>query len=167
MDARAWYLLYTKPRQEQRADENLKRQGYTTYLPLIAARKRKERRYVDVVEPMFSRYLFLNLDCENDNWGPIRSTIGVSGLVRFGHAPAKIPDALVEEIQAHADTDGVYRKKQTSLKKGQRVRITDGVFAGYEAIFQATSSKERVLLLLDFAGKEAPVELAEGLVVSA
>jgi len=38
MDTRAWYLLYTKPRQEQRAVENLKRQGYIAYLPLIAAR---------------------------------------------------------------------------------------------------------------------------------
>ena len=90
----AWYLLYSKPRQEGVAVENLKRQGYETYLPLIRTRRRRQGQYVSLVEPMFPRYLFIHLSDQTDNWGPIRSTLGVSGLVRFGDLPAQVPGRL-------------------------------------------------------------------------
>ena len=70
----AWYLLYSKPRQEGVAVENLKRQGYETYLPLVRTRRRRQGQYVSLVEPMFPRYLFIHLSDQTDNWGPIRST---------------------------------------------------------------------------------------------
>ena len=56
----AWYLLYSKPRQEGVAVENLKRQGYETYLPLIRTRRRRQGQYVSLVEPMFPRYLLIS-----------------------------------------------------------------------------------------------------------
>jgi transcriptional antiterminator RfaH len=35
-------------------------------------------------EALFSRYLFVELNRTDSNWVPLRSTRGVSGLVRFG-----------------------------------------------------------------------------------
>ncbi len=90
---RAWYLVYSKPQQERVALENLERQGFTAYLPLVRARRRRQTRVVHVIEPMFPRYLFVNLSDLTDDWGPIRSTIGVSNLVRFGNEAARAPAA--------------------------------------------------------------------------
>ena len=36
----AWYLIYTKPRRERAALENLERQGYQAYLPRVRVRRR-------------------------------------------------------------------------------------------------------------------------------
>ncbi len=58
----AWYLVYTKPRQERTAQFNLVRQGYEAYLPLFKGRRRQQGRKVSAVEPMFPRYLFLSLN---------------------------------------------------------------------------------------------------------
>ena len=80
---KAWYLIYTKPRQERYARENLERQGYEVYLPLIRDRRRRKGRYVETVDALFPRYLFIHLDQDTDNWSPIRSTFGVSGLGLF------------------------------------------------------------------------------------
>ena len=147
---KAWYLIYSKPQQERLALENLERQGYPAYLPMIRNRKRRKGRYVSVIEPMFPRYLFVHLSDETDNWGPIRSTIGVANLVRFGMIPARVPDSLIETMQ-NRDEEGVQTLDPPKLEPGDQVRIVEGVMAGYEAIFQARTGKERVVLLLQFA----------------
>jgi len=146
----AWYLIYSKPQQERVARENLERQGYRSYLPLIRNRRRRRGRYISVIEPMFLRYLFVHLNDETDDWGPIRSTIGVANLVRFGMRAAGVPDSLIEMMQEREE-GGVQMIDPPEFNAGDRVRIVEGVMAGYEAIFQAKTGKERVLLLLQLA----------------
>jgi len=157
---KAWYLIYTKPRQERIAVNNLERQGYHTYLPLLRQRRRRAGRYSEVVEALFPRYLFIHLDEQTDNWAPIRSTLGVSGLVRFGGMPSKVPDPLIDMIRASADASGIQQLPEKELKPGDKVRIREGAMAGYEAVFSARTSKERVILLLEIAGKTAQVKLS-------
>ena len=155
----AWYLVYSKPQQERLALENLERQGYQSYLPLIRNRRRRMGRYVALVEPMFPRYLFVHLSDQTDNWGPIRSTIGVANLVRFGMKAAQVPADLIELLRAREDGEGIQTLPMPEFKAGDRVRIVEGVMAGYEAIFQAKTGRERVLILLDIADKLARVEV--------
>ena len=137
---RAWYLIYSKPQQERLALENLERQGYPSYLPLIRNRRRRKGRYVSIIEPMFPRYLFVHLSDETDNWGPIRSTIGVANMVRFGMQAARVPDSLIEMMQER-DEEGVQTLAPPELKPGDQVRIVEGVMAGYEAIFRRVPVK--------------------------
>lgn len=155
----AWYLVYSKPQQERVAVDNLARQGYHTYLPLLRVRRRRAGRYVSVIEPMFPRYLFIHLDDTTDNWGPIRSTVGVANLVRFANRAARVPDDLVAALREREDERGIQSVDPPALKPGDRVRIEEGVFSGYEAIFQASSTKSRVLLLLELAGKSARIQI--------
>ena len=78
-----WYLIHTKIRQERVALENLERQGFECFLPLIRAEKLRRGALQVVQEPLFPRYLFIRLGTglESQSWAPIRSTIGVSRLV--------------------------------------------------------------------------------------
>ena len=157
---KAWYLIYSKPQQERIARENLERQGYKSYLPLIRNRRRRKGRYASIIEPMFPRYLFVKLSDETDNWGPIRSTIGVVNLVRFGMQAARVPDNLID-LMTERDREGVQTLARPELKPGDHVRIVEGVMAGYEAIFQAKTSRERVVLLLELAqDKTARIEVS-------
>jgi transcriptional antiterminator RfaH len=61
-----------------------------------------------------------------------------------------VPDSLIEMLQGR-DEEGVQTLAPPELKPGDQVRIVEGVMAGYEAIFQARTSKERVVLLLQLA----------------
>jgi len=79
---KCWYLIYSKPRQEKGAVENLLRQNYEVYFPQIQLwRSRRGNRQL-VIEPLFPRYLFIHLDSHSDNWAPIRSTLGGPCVVR-------------------------------------------------------------------------------------
>ncbi len=162
----AWYLLYSKPRQERLALENLIRQGFKAYLPLIRNRRRRGGRYVSFVEPCFPRYLFIYLNDMTDNWGPIRSTVGVSKLIRFGDLPARVPDGLVDSLLAREDELGVQNLPQPEFDAGDLVRIVEGAMAGYEGIFKAKTGRERVIILLDIVGNSTRVELPDSQIES-
>ena len=154
-----WYLIYSKPKSEQIAEQNLKKQGFVTYLPFISASKKRNGRLVNITEPMFPRYLFIGLDTETDNWSPIRSTIGVSMLIRFGDKPAVVPDSLIRSFMNRTSENGVMASIRPSYNYGDQVRVFDGAFKGYEAIFLSKTGSERVLLLLDVIGRGTRVSV--------
>ena len=154
-----WYLIYSKPRQEALAKENLERQGYSTYLPLLRTPRRRLGRRIIRIEPMFPRYFFIHLDTQSDNWAPIRSTIGVTSLVRFGMTPSPVPDDLIEVLRDRDDSSGVQDIPMHEFEVGDKVRIEEGPFMGYEGIFLAKTSQERVLVLLDIVGRSAKARI--------
>lgn len=154
-----WYLVYSKPRKEELARINLERQGYPAYLPMMRTPRRKLGRRIIRVEPMFPRYLFLHLNTETDNWAPIRSTLGVANLVRFGMYPSPVPDDLIAALRARDNASGVQDLPLNTFEEGQRVRIEEGPFMGYEGIFIARTGEERVLILLDIVGKAARAQV--------
>lgn len=73
-----WYLLFTKPKQEKAALENLERQGYQCYLPIFLSEKLRQGLLTFSDEPLFPRYLFIRLGQGSSakSWGAIRSTKG-------------------------------------------------------------------------------------------
>lgn len=152
-----WYVIHTKIRQERLALENLEHQGFECFLPQINAEKLRRGNLLVIQEALFPRYLFIKLgtELESQSWAPIRSTIGVSRLVTFGQTPAKISDDLVSAIRSTTETSEV---KLRHFQTGQSVVVTEGPFAGLEAIYQIADGESRVLVLLNLMSK--PVKMA-------
>jgi transcriptional antiterminator RfaH len=144
----AWYVVHTKPRQEVRALENLEKQGFTCFLPMMQAQKLRAQRVQLVTEPMFSRYLFIQLDDQTQNWAPIRSTLGVSKLVRFGTTPAKVPSALVNFLR-EAPSDVLRRM----FEPGDSVLVANGPLKGLEGKYLAHDGETRAFVLIDLLGQ--------------
>ena len=133
---------------------NLVRQGYSVYLPRTRQMRKRQGRRTAVVEPLFPRYLFIHLDTHTDNWGPIRSTLGVASLVRFGYEPARVPDGLIGFLKASEGQEGLHEWVEREFKEGDRVRVAEGAFQGYEGILLVRTSRERVVVLLDIVGRQ-------------
>lgn len=142
---RRWYVVQCKPRQDCRALEHLVRQGFHCYLPTLHVEKLQHGRLIEIEEPLFPGYLFIELDELRDNWHPIRSTRGVNQIVRFNKHPVPVRDEIINAIRRRlADS----RTKVPYLRPGERVVITKGCFADLEAIFVANDGQERVTLLM-------------------
>ena len=144
-----WYAIHSKPRQEERALENLQRQGFEAWLPLLTVEKVLRSKLVQVVEPMFSRYLFIRLDTEQTNWSPIRSTLGVSKLVSFGNRPAVVADELIEALQQMPE-----QAPQRLIQPGQQVKIVAGPLRGLEGIYQQADGELRAMVLIELLNKQ-------------
>ena len=155
-----WYLVHTKPRQEKCALENLERQGYQCYLPTLPSEKLRQGLLTVSDEPLFPRYLFIRLGREDSakSWAPIRSTKGVSQLVSFGVEPAKVEDGLIELLRVHEAS--VQAEPDRLFNPGERVRLTEGLFAGIEGIYQMTDSECRVMVLIEILSKPMAIRVA-------
>lgn len=164
VEGKGWYLIYSKPRGEDLAMEHLTRQNYLTYLPKLYTTRKKGGKLVGQIEPMFPRYLFISLDTETDNWAPIRSTIGVSSLVRFGNQPAVVSNSLIQLLMDREDEHGLLAPPSRTFESGDKVRIFEGPFKDYEAIFVAKNSNERVLVLLEVLGKESRISVPPNII---
>ena len=153
----AWYLIHTKPRQEALALTNLSRQGFECYMPMLRLQKIRQRKTAIVAEPMFPRYLFIRLDTSGSgqSWSPIRSTLGVNQLVRFGGQPAKVDGQLIDLIRSREQ--GTHA--QPLFTAGDNVTVADGPFAGLEAIYQNTDAESRSMILLNILSKPVAMRI--------
>ena len=156
----SWYLVHTKPRQEDIALANLERQGYECYLPQMRIERIRRRKAEVATEPMFPRYLFIRLDSSDQgkSWSPIRSTLGVSQLVHFGARAAKVDDTLADLLRQREralPTEAMFRN-------GDSVLITDGPFAGIEAIYQTADAERRAFILLEILAKPVSMHIDAG-----
>jgi transcriptional antiterminator RfaH len=156
----AWYLVHTKPRQEDVALANLQRQGYECYLPQMRIERIRRRKVEIATEPMFPRYLFIRLDSSDQgkSWSPIRSTLGVSQLVHFGVRAAKVDEALVELLRQREQAMPL----DAMFHSGDSVVITDGPFAGIEAIYQTADADRRAFILLEILSKPVSMQIDAG-----
>lgn len=154
----SWYLVHTKPRQERCALQNLEQQGYTCYLPVFPTEKLFQGKLTVCDGPLFPRYLFIRLEqCgSTKGWGPIRSTKGVSRLVSFGVEPAKVDERLIAWLKIRENADLL--QPQRLFVAGERVRLTEGAFAGIEGIYQMAEGDSRVMVLIELLSK--PVRMS-------
>jgi transcriptional antiterminator RfaH len=154
---RNWYLIKTKPRQENVAIKNLENQEYSTYCPTVKIKKN------NVV--LFPGYIFIHLDKKRENWSPIRSTKGVLNFVRFGLNFAQVPDTVIEFLKANELINKEKLINLNKFKSGEKVQIIDGVFKNCVAIFKSSKSEERVILLMNLLGQQQTINIKQESVI--
>jgi transcriptional antiterminator RfaH len=142
-----WHIVYTKPRQELRALQQLQQQQFEVFLPTIAVERRQRGRLLVVDEALFSRYLFIRFDHNRAPWHRIRNTLGVSSLLTIGTEPAQISDAMVQSLM---------QRTQAPLalyQQGDPVHVVDGPFSGLEGIFAHKDGEMRAMVLIELLNK--------------
>lgn len=156
-----WYALRTKARKEDVVWQQLRTQDIENYYPRVRVhpvnpRARKVKAY-------FPGYIFIRTDLGEKGVSAFQWMPHSLGLVAFGGEPAAIPDHALHEMQQRvqeiAEAGG---EIFDGLTPGDSVRIHDGPFEGYEAIFDARlDGQARVRVLLQFINnqREVPVEL--------
>ena len=149
-----WYAVCCKPRQEAIAELNLLRQGYRVYLPRIRMRLRRRGHWIDAIEVLFPRYIFIRLDPLLHSTASVRSTRGVVGLVRFGVQPAAVPDEVMDALLQREDAgSGLHQDRRPLFSTGEMIKLVDGPLTGMEGVFAQQDGDKRVVVLLELMGK--------------
>ena len=157
----SWYAVYTKPRQERVAEENLLRQHFDCFLPMaVNPYQRRTKTQSQRIEPLFPRYLFINAIADQQSLGPVRSTRGVCTLVRFGMKLVTVPEVIIQMIHRRMNPEsGLVELDPVTVQPGDRVKVFDGPFAGAEGILEEHHGERRALLLMELLGRQTPVEV--------
>jgi transcriptional antiterminator RfaH len=91
-------LLQTKPYQEARALESLRSHQYTCFLPVHRCKKVRPGIQGLIGEPLFSRYLFVQLGHVESEVGELQRLNGVSRLLKLNNRFATVPDAIISAL---------------------------------------------------------------------
>jgi len=153
---KAWFVVRAKTSGEERAVWHLNNQGFEAYLPRYSKTIRHARKTSNVLRPVFPGYVFVRMDLQHQRWRAINGTMGVISLVQFGDTPRPIADVIIDAIRER-EQDGVVSLAPQDLKKGDRVRVREGAFAGHLALLEEVSDEKRVILLLDLMGRQVRV----------
>jgi transcriptional antiterminator RfaH len=151
-----WFLAQLKPNSARIAERNLKRQGFTTFLPLEDQARQRGGKFVTTSSPLFPGYIFVSFNAACGLWRKINSTQGVTRLVSFGTAPAPVPLDLVSQLMLRCDAKGKLLPPKL-LKPGDPVTITKGPFANFVAEVEQIAPDRRVWVLMDLMGSQTRV----------
>ncbi|OOF27927.1 transcriptional activator RfaH [Salinivibrio proteolyticus] len=154
-----WYLLYCKRAEQQRAEQNLKRQGVDCYYPIVTVEKLRRGKCQQVEEPLFPNYVFAHFDPEEVQYTSVRSTRGVVDFVRQGAHPIRVDQSLIQQLMIMEDSDEQRDKLNDGFKPGQAVTIQAGQFEGAEAIFKEKDGEMRSILLIKILNKQTELRV--------
>jgi len=165
VDMKHWYVVNTKPKNEDRAANNLLGGGIEALSPKLRMRKYKEGRFVYHIEPLFPGYIFVKFHPVND-FRLVKYTRGVKTIVHFSGRIIPLRDEVIAFIRDRLE-DGVATIQKQEFKKGEKILIKNGPFKGLSGIFeQELDGKERVAILLDSVGYYARMEIDRDLLTS-
>jgi transcriptional antiterminator RfaH len=150
-----WCVARLQPRKEVLALRCLTLNGYETYLPRLRVQRVSRGRHLEFQPALFPGYLFLVI---HSQWYSARWAPGVGDLIMDGTMPAKLSNAVISEIKAR-EVRGLIELRNASLRRGDRVKILRGPFAGHLAIYANMRPQERVEVLLALLGSQQRVTM--------
>ncbi len=143
-----WIVINTRPHAEHTALENLQRQAFDAYCPMLRKRRSHARSVTTVLRPLFPGYLFARPSMQARRWRPILSTYGVRTVVRAGEEPTCIDHGFIASLKAR-EVEGAIARPANPYEVGQKVRIAGGPFDGIVTTIIDLEEEERVVVLLD------------------
>jgi transcriptional antiterminator RfaH len=148
-DKLSWYVVYTKPKQEERAVFNLRAWNVEVFAPRLKERRRNEftGKVSWHVKPMFPRYIFARFRT-NELLHKVNFTRGVQTVVSFNGGPTAVCDEIIELIQLQQGESGFIIPGE-ELRTGDRVTIKEGPLKDFTGVFEeSTGDSDRVSILL-------------------
>lgn len=156
---KAWYALRCKPRKEDVVWQQVRSQGIESFFPRIKVVPVNPRS--KKLKPYFPGYLFVEIDLEIVGHSTFQWMPHTLGLVSFGGEPAVVPENLIFAIRSRVEEINKSGGEVfDGLQSGDVIRIRNGPFAGYEAIFDdRLPGNIRVRVLLELLGSRRQVPL--------
>jgi transcriptional antiterminator RfaH len=159
----SWYAVYTKPREEDRAESNLRAFGLKTLMPKIKEQRSREFNSKTKVKHLFPRYIFAHFNCDI-SLHKVNYTRGVCGVVRFGDKPCPIDDIIIETIQSQIGQEGFIKFEETFCN-GDHVMIKDGPFKSlHGTVEREMSDSDRLVVLLSSLSYQGRLMIEKALV---
>ena len=162
-----WYVIHSYAGYEKKVQKNL--------LQRITHEKMEEKIFQVVVPTeeevelkdgvrrtterrVFPGYILVEMVLDEASWYLVRNTPGVTGFVGSGNKPVPLRQEEVDKILKRMEAEAP--KIKVNFKVGQKVRIVEGPFEDFMgSVDDIDLDRARVRVLVNFFGRETPVEL--------
>lgn len=166
----AWYVIHSYSGYENKVKANLTTRIssmhmedsiFDVVIPMEDVVEIKGGRKVTVPRKQFPGYLLVRMYLDDDSWGVVRNTPGVTGFVGSGTKPTPLSRREVERILGvRKDEEKKAPRFKPDWEVGETVRVTEGPFADFNGVIEDINlDQSKVRVLVDIFGRETPVEL--------
>lgn len=161
-DQKKWYALYTKPRQEFKAEEQLNSNGITFYLPKIEKLKQWSDRKKRITEPLMRGYIFIFAN-DSERLNAVEQTSVIRCISEHGR-PAVIPQWQIDNLKRMLEYKAEFFIYE-GLLSGTKVEITEGPFAGVRGIIRSAAGGNTLAVSIDLLNRSVVAYLSAESVV--
>ena len=147
---KAWFALYTKPRNEFKAAVQIGKCGIHYFLPAIIRIKQWSDRKKKITEPLLRGYIFIYAG-EKERIISLEQQAVVRCIFDSGR-PAKIPQWQIDNLKTMLNSNSELFIKE-GLIPGTQVRIKDGPFDGVIGIVKNSESGKTIAVSIDLLNR--------------
>jgi transcriptional antiterminator NusG len=156
----SWYVLHTKSRFENVVNEGLIKKSMEVFLPKVQVRSRRRDRKVMIRVPLFPGYLFVKSNLDPVEHLEIVKTVGVVRFIGNKEGPVSVPSDTIDSLKIMVKGDNTITTG-SRFRKGDRVIVVHGPFAGVIGTFARYRGKGRVIVNIEALGQYAGVDVSE------
>ena len=156
----SWYVLHTKSRFENVVNEGLIKKSIEVFLPKVRVRSKRRDRKVMIRAPLFPGYLFVKTGLAPYEHIEIVKTVGAVRLIGNKEGPIPVPSETMQSLKIMVKGSDTV-STGTRFRKGDRVMVVHGPFAGVVGTFARYRGKERVIVNIEALGQFAGVDVNE------
>ncbi len=149
-----WWVAHTKSRNEKALAHDMVNRDINYFLPMTWNVRRKSRRTIKSLLPLFSGYIFFcGYEVQRIE---ILKTNRIANLIEVADQQKFIDDLVqIERVLRTGETLIPHKY----LKKGQKCRIIAGPLLGIQGIIVNIKGQTRLVLQVDILGQAASVEI--------
>jgi transcription antitermination factor NusG len=156
-----WYVLYTKPNQEKKAQQQLNRIQIENYLASLSTTRKWSDRNKKVEEILLKSYIFISCS-EKERLFALELPSIVRCLFDNGK-PALVPDWQIKNLQRFLSKAEKVFVNDDNLT-GRKVLIKEGPFAGVIGRIEKTLNGNFLSVHLDFVNKSFKTVVSEEMI---
>jgi transcription antitermination factor NusG len=151
-----WYALYTRPRSEFKAAEQLKLNCINYYLPTVTTVKQWSDRKKKITEPIIRGYIFVKAD-ERERIIALEQYSVVRCVSERGK-PALIPEWQIDNLKKMLAYEGDFYV-MNGLVPGKKVKIKEGPFAGVEGTYRESENDKTISVSIELLNRSVIAHL--------
>jgi transcription termination/antitermination factor NusG len=176
-----WYVVHSYAGYENKVKTNLESRIqsldmeeyiYQIEVPTEEVTEIKNGKRTQVNRKVFPGYLLVRMELNDESWGAVRNTPGVTGFVGATSRPSPLTLDEVVKILAPATTPQATKAAEPTaaaaapttlvdFEVGESVTVMDGPFATLPAtINEINAEQQKLQVLVSIFGRETPVELS-------
>jgi len=162
-----WYVVNTYSGHENKVKQNLEhrvssmgqqRAVRQVVVPTETVSEMKDNQKVTVEKRTMPGYVLVNMDLNEDSWGVVKGTPGVTGFVGASNEPVPLTQPEVDRLLHREVAQKVATKAQFSI--GESVKVINGPLSDFSGeISEINQDAAKLKVLVSIFGRETPVEV--------
>ena len=165
-----WYVVNTYSGHENKVKQNLehrvtslnqKRFVRQVVVPTETVSEMKDNQKVSVEKRTMPGYVLVNMELNDDSWGLVKNTPGVTGFVGASKDSPPVPLTQGEVDRLLHKEVAVRERTRAQYSIGESVKVISGPLSDFSGeISEINEDAAKLKVLVSIFGRETPVELS-------